>query len=421
MLREIFLWFEDLVVIKEFVKKELEIICYFLKYFDRLVLFEDVEGWKVVGNIWSIWKRIVIYFNIMREEFIYLIVEVMENLRQYKEVKEVFFFKNLMKDFFFKKFLILKYYLRDGGQYFILVMVIVKDDNGFVNVFFYRMMVCDEKIVVIRFVLRYFYVMWKEKVENGEDFDVRIVVGNLVYFFLVGFVSIVYGVSELEIVLVMSEIVFGKLFEVIEFGGILVLIESEFVFEVRIMLEFVDEGLFVDIIGMYDIVRRQLLVVFEKMYYVDDFIFYVLFFGGYEYYMLMGFLKELQIYVSVKRVVLKVYGVRLIEGGVMWFYVVVLIIKQYDGDGKNVILVVFVGYLSLKRVIVVDEDINIYDDREVEWVVVICFQLDRDLVIVLNVRGSLFDFLVEKGFMVKWGIDVMKFLGRKEEFERVRV
>lgn len=41
--------------------------------------------------------------------------------------------------------------------------------------------------------------------------------------------------------------------------------------------------------------------------------------------------------------------------------------------------------------------------------------------IVLNVRGSLFDFLVEKGFMVKWGIDVMKFLGRKEEFERVRV
>lgn len=135
-------------------------------------------------------------------------------------------------------------------------MVIVKDDNGFVNVFFYRMMVCDEKIVVIRFVLRYFYVMWKEKVENGEDFDVRIVVGNLVYFFLVGFVSIVYGVSELEIVLVMSEIVFGKLFEVIEFGGILVLIESEFVFEVRIMLEFVDEGLFVDIIGMYDIVRR---------------------------------------------------------------------------------------------------------------------------------------------------------------------
>lgn len=81
MLREIFLWFEDLVVIKEFVKKELEIICYFLKYFDRLVLFEDVEGWKVVGNIWSIWKRIVIYFNIMREEFIYLIVEVMENLR----------------------------------------------------------------------------------------------------------------------------------------------------------------------------------------------------------------------------------------------------------------------------------------------------------------------------------------------------
>ncbi|BAD85118.1 3-octaprenyl-4-hydroxybenzoate decarboxylyase [Thermococcus kodakarensis KOD1] len=421
MLREILSRFEDLVVIKEPVKKELEITRYLLKYPDRPVLFEDVEGWKVAGNIWSTRKRIATYLNTTREELIHLIAEAMENPRQYKEVKEAPFLKNSTKDFSLKKLPIPKYYPRDGGQYFTSAMVIAKDDNGFVNVSFHRMMVRDEKTAAIRLVPRHLYAMWKEKAENGEDLDVRIVVGNPVHLLLAGSVSTAYGVSELEIASAMSEIAFGKPLEVIELGGIPVPIESEFVFEARITPELVDEGPFVDITGTYDIVRRQPLVVFEKMYHVDDPIFHALLSGGYEHYMLMGLPKEPQIYASVKRVVPKVHGVRLTEGGAMWLHAVVSITKQHDGDGKNAILAAFAGHPSLKRVIVVDEDINIYDDREVEWAVATRFQPDRDLVIVPNARGSSLDPSAEKGLTAKWGIDATKPLGRKEEFERARV
>jgi len=120
----------------------------------------------------------------------------------------------------------------------------------------------------------------------------------------------------------------------------------------------------------------------------------------------------------VKRVVPKVHGVRLTEGGAMWLHAVVSITKQHDGDGKNAILAALAGHPSLKHVVVVDEDIDIYDDREVEWAVATRFQADRDLVIIPNARGSSLDPSATRSLTAKWGIDATKPLDRKEEFER---
>ncbi|ACS34159.1 UbiD family decarboxylase [Thermococcus gammatolerans] len=421
MLGEILRTFDDLIVIKEPVSKELEITRYLLKYRDRPVLFEDVEGWRVAGNIWSTRERIAGFLNTEKENLIHMLTEAMENSSPYKTVESAPFLKNSTSDFSLLELPIPKYYPKDGGPYFTSAMVIAKDDNGFVNVSFHRMMVRDEKTVAIRLVPRHLYAMWKDRAEHGEELDVRIVVGNPIHLLLAGATSTAYGISELEIASKLSELAFGKPIEVIELGGIPVPVESEFVFEAKITPELVDEGPFVDITGTYDYVRKQPLVVFERMYHVDDPIFHALLPGGYEHFMLMGLPKEPQIYASVKRVVPKVHGVRLTEGGAMWLHAVVSITKQHDGDGKNAILAAFAGHPSLKHVVVVDEDIDIYDDRDVEWAIATRFQADRDLVIVPNARGSSLDPSAEKSLTAKWGIDATKPLERKEEFERARL
>jgi len=421
MLRDILQTFDDLVVIREPVSKELEITRCLLKYKDRPVLFEDVDGWKVAGNIWSTRERIASFLNTEKEKLIRILAEAMEGPSPYRTVEVAPFLKNSTRDFSLTELPIPKYYPKDGGQYFTSAMVIAKDENGFVNMSFHRMMVRDEKTVAIRLVPRHLHAMWKDKAERGEELDVRIVVGNPIHLLLAGATSVAYGVSELEIASKLSEMAFGKPLEVGEVGGIPVPVESEFVFEARITPELVDEGPFVDITGTYDYVRKQPLVVFERMYHVDEPIFHALLPGGYEHFMLMGLPKEPQIYASVKRVVPKVHGVRLTEGGAMWLHAVVSITKQHDGDGKNAILAAFAGHPSLKHVVVVDEDINIYDDREVEWAIATRFQADRDLVIVPNARGSSLDPSAEKNLTTKWGIDATKPLERKEEFERARV
>ncbi|MDV3103680.1 UbiD family decarboxylase [Thermococcus waiotapuensis] len=422
MLEGILKLFEDeLVVVKEPVSKELEITRYLLKYRDRPVLFEDVEGWRVVGNLWSTRERIARYLGIKKEEMLHFMADAMENPSPCRTVERAPFMENSTTDFSLRELPVPKYYPRDGGQYFTSAMVIARDERGFVNVSFHRMMVRDDKTAAIRLVPRHLYSMWKDRADHGEELDVRIVVGNPVHLLLAGATSTAYDISELEIASRMSEKAFGKPVDVVNVGGIPVPVETEFVFEAKITPELVDEGPFVDITGTYDDVRKQPLVVFERMYHVDEPIFHALLSGGYEHYMLMGLPKEPQIYASVKRVVPKVHGVRLTEGGAMWFHAVVSITKQHDGDGKNAILAAFTGHPSLKHVVVVDEDINIYDDREVEWAIATRFQPDKDLVVVSNARGSTLDPSAEDGLTAKWGIDATKPLKRKEEFERAKV
>lgn len=422
MLKEILENFGDeLIVIKKPVSKKLEITKYLLQNKDKPILFKDVDGWEVAGNIWSTRERIAKYLGIKREEILHLITDAIDNPKSYEIVKDAPFLKNKTKEFSLKELPIPQYFPKDGGQYFTSAIIAAKDKNGFVNLSFHRMMVVDDKRVTVRIVPRHLYAMWRDAYEHGEELDVRIIVGNPIHILLAAATSVEYGKSELNIASAISERAFGKPLEVINLNGIEVPAESEFVFEAKILPELDKEGPFVDITGTYDYVREQPLIVFERMYHVEDPIFHALLPGGYEHYMLMGLPKEPQIYKSVKQVVPKVHGIRLTEGGCMWLHAVISITKQHDGDGKNAILAAFSGHPSLKHVVVVDEDINIYDDREVEWAIATRFQADKDLVIIPNARGSSLDPSAEKSLTAKWGIDATKPLDKKEEFERIKL
>ena len=57
-------------------------------------------------------------------------------------------------------------------------------------------------------------------------------------------------------------------------------------------------------------------------------------------------------------------------------------------------------------VVVVDQDVNIFDDRQVTWAIATRCQPDRDITIVTGARGSDLDPSTrEDGYSGKWGID----------------
>ena len=63
----------------------------------------------------------------------------------------------------------------------------------------------------------------------------------------------------------------------------------------------------------------------------------------------------------------------------------------------------FTGHPSMKNVIIVDEDIDIFDDQQVEWAVATRFQADR-LMVINGAAGSSLDPSSE-GTTSKMGID----------------
>ena len=92
----------------------------------------------------------------------------------------------------------------------------------------------------------------------------------------------------------------------------------------------------------------------------------------------------------------RVLAVNLTVGGCGWLHAVVAIEKNVDGDAKNAIMAAFAAHPSLKHVVVVDPDVDVYDPEQVEWAIATRFQADEDLVVVRNVRGSSLDPLLTR-------------------------
>ena len=88
------------------------------------------------------------------------------------------------------------------------------------------------------------------------------------------------------------------------------------------------------------------------------------------------------------------------------FTVYVSIEQRVQGQAKNAILAALGADLYMKRVVVVDHDVDVFDDRQVNWAIATRCQPDRDLLVVTNARGSDLDpSSPQDGYTAKWGVD----------------
>jgi len=111
---------------------------------------------------------------------------------------------------------------------------------------------------------------------------------------------------------------------------------------------------------------------------------------------------EANLYRAVRAMVPSVKAVR-VPGP---FTCYVSLEQRLPGQAKNAILAVLGADLYMKRVVVVDHDVDIFDDRQVTWALATRCQPDRDITIITNARGSDLDpSAKDDGFSAKWGVD----------------
>ena len=111
---------------------------------------------------------------------------------------------------------------------------------------------------------------------------------------------------------------------------------------------------------------------------------------------------EANLYRAVRAMVPTVTAVR-VPGPFTCF---VSIEARVPGQAKNAILAVLGADLYMKRVVVVDHDVDVFDDRQVNWAIATRCQPDRDITVVTNARGSDLDPSTrEDGYTAKWGVD----------------
>jgi len=381
------------------------------------VLFKDLNGRMAAGNLWSDRDRVTDALGLKKGGLTKALLQALASPRPVEEVKKAGFEDIVKEKFDLMDLPIPKYFPEDGGRY-VTAGVAIAEFEGKLNISFHRLMLMEGNKFAIRLVPRHLFTMHKLAKEKGEELKVAFVIGTCPSVLLAGATSTDFEMNELEIA---SALRFIGLKEGLKVRrtktGIPVPADADYVLEGRLTSEMVDEGPFVDITGTYDIVRTQPVFQVDRLYQRKDAVLHLILPGGLEHYLLMGLPREPVIFKTVRQVVPRIHAVRLTEGGCCWLHGVISITKNKEGDAMNAAMAAFTGHPSMKQVIVVDQDIDIYDDRQVEWAVASRFQASRGLLVINNAAGSSLDPSAE-GTTSKLAIDATKPLGDTKAFDK---
>jgi UbiD family decarboxylase len=375
------------------------------------VYLPAMEGGPAVGNLWSMRERVAAAMGLTKEQLLPRLLEAQVHPQDTRLVGQAAFLRRTTGDVDLEALPIPKLFPKDAGRY-VTAGVWIAEWAGVRNLSFHRIQVLDRQRGACRIVPRHLRHMYNEALKAGEELKVAVCIGLDPWLLLGGGTSVEYGVDESRIASALTQSSLKKPVDIVKIrNGLTVPADAEYVLEGRLTKETVDEGPFVDAVRTYDRVRKEPVLFVERIYHVDRPIFHIIVGGLDEHFMFMGMPREPVIYQAVSRAVPHVRAVRLTEGGCAWLHGVVSIRKQHAGDGKNAIMAAFGAHTSMKQVTIVDEDIDVFNDQDVEWAVATRFQADRGLVVLHGVRGSSIDPSGQDGITSKVGIDATKPLG----------
>ncbi|MGC9399040.1 MAG: UbiD family decarboxylase [Anaerolineae bacterium] len=277
-----------------------------------------------------------------------------------------------------------RYHPLDGGAYVTAGVSVVRDPDLGQNLAFHRMLVRDPQHLTVRVVEgRGTHRAWQKR---PEGLPMAVCIGLPPHVLLAAATSPPPGVDEATVAHALASTPLTRAKTV----PLNIPAEAELVLEGVLTHELDREGPFPDLTGTLDGVRQQPVFRVTAITHRRDPIFHALLPAGLEHKLLMGMPREPTIFAEVNKVT-QCTGVSITPGGCSWLHAVVQIEKQGPEDGRRAIEAAFRGHSSLKHVVVVDTDVDIYDPQDVEWAIATRVQAGRDLVIFRDQPGSSLD------------------------------
>ena len=374
----------DLTHVRKEVSAKYETAAVASKLDGRPLLFEKVresEDYRIATGVCG--KRTLLEraIGVEADQLLTKILDSIETPRPFKVVQQAPCQEVVEDEVDLRRIPILTHCEDDGGPYVTAGIAVAHDREYGYNASYHRLMLLGKDRVAARILPRHL----DEFIKRGNR-GIGISLGNHPAFLFASAVSCEIGKSELEIANSMKEMSFVKCGT----NDALVPAECELVMEGVVTDELVDEGPFPDIVGAYDIVRKQRVIKVTRITHRRNPIYQAILPGGVEHRFLMGTPREATMFREVSRVC-ECVDVRLTAGGSSWLHAAVKIRKKKEEDAKNALEAAFKGHPSLKQAIVVDEDIDIEDPNAVEWAIATRTQMDKDLSLRPGELGSSLD------------------------------
>lgn len=396
-----------------------------LKYYKNEVpmLFNRVKGSTVpvVGALFGSRKLYYEMLGTTKEERIFKMMDAVANPMPAKSVSKGPIMENIItKNIDIPKmFPIPTFHEKDSSSYITAGLVVVKDpETGKNHVSVRRLQVNEGNEISILIASPLATNHFLEMEKQNKPVEVAIVLGYDYSLLLASQISSqTYGVDKYEV----DSALRGEPTELVKCQTVDIEVPaySEIVFEGIIKPNKREiEGPFAELMGYYGAVAPHPVVEVKAIMHRNNPIFQTAF-PCREEHLSNGLIREMELYLAVKNLV-DVKDVNVSISGGCRFHAFVSINKRNEGDGKSAILGALASSKDVKHVVIVDDDVDIFDPDEIEWAIATRVQASKDLVIIPDALGSgLEPSHVVKGTTDKLGIDATKPLGEKsEKFER---
>jgi 2,5-furandicarboxylate decarboxylase 1 len=353
---------------------------------ERPALFADVSGshYPVVAGLCSRRDLIALGLGMAQEGLLPSLSRALHNPSPPPTVDAALCQEVVEDEVNLQRLPILTHLPADGGAYVSAGVAVVKDPELGRNLSFHRLLRLDDRHFAIRLVEgRGTCNAWEKA---GRALEIAVCIGNGPAVLLAAATSPAPGVDELALAHALAPTPLAKCRTL----DLEVPAEAEIVLEGRITTECVDEGPFLDLTETMDLVRLQPVVEIRCITHRRGALYQALLPGGLEHKLLMGMPREPTIYDQVSQVC-DCLNVLLTPGGGSWLHAVVQIRKQRPEDGTRAMEAALRGHASLKHVLVVDDDVNIYDPAELEWSIATRVQGDANVVVWPDQSGSSLD------------------------------
>lgn len=392
-----------------------------LKYFNNKVpmLFNNVRGYSmpVAGGLYG--EREILYnlLNMTEEDRIYKFMDSITNPKPYKVLNNGPIKENIIKrNIDLQKMLpINKFQEKDSSSFITAGVMVVKDpDTGKYFTSIRRLQVNGKNILSALIASKKLTEDFLKLEKMNKPLEVAIVFGYDAPFLMASQMSsAIYGVDKYEI----DSSLRGEPLELVqcETVDILVPANAEIVLEGRIVPGKREiEGPFGELMGYYGSVGPHPIIEVDAIMHRNNPIYQTAF-PCREEHVSNGLIREMELYYHLKNQV-DVVDVHVTEGGGYRFNAFISIKKQKNGDGKTAILAALGLNKDLKQVVIVDEDVDIYDLQDIEWGITTRSQASLDYTIVEGALGSSLEPSHDlRGVTDKVGIDATKPLDDKDE------
>ena len=416
---------KDLKIIKKQVSAKYEIAGITAKVDNSYaILFENIKNsnFRLVSNLVGTRKRFGQAVGANEDEIHKKIIGAIKKAKKPKISSKGKFLENNSTDLSILP--IVTHFEKESGPFITSSIIYAKNpETKKQNSSFHRLMPIDKRHFSIRMVEgRHLHRCFIDAKEHGEDLKISISVGVHPAISIAGAYQADWGKDEIDIAnsLLNEKLTLAKC----PYSGINVPSSSEIVIEGRILKDQTHKEWMVEMLQTYDHKRNQPVFELERLYFRNKPIFHDILAGFSEHRLLMGMPIESKLNGELKKIFPQTQKVSMTNGGCNWLHAVVQIRKKTESDPKKIIKKTFETHRSLKKVTIVDEDIDPNSADAVEYALATRFQADKDLVIMHNLRGSSLDPSSDQKNLktAKMGVDATKsFSKRKEGFEIARI